>query len=77
MIAFLHYLESAAIGVTCKLDTSIAVAIPGASLSITFFVASGVTSLLEKPVPPDVKMTFNFSRSLHFTKYSLELKISD
>ncbi len=35
------------------------------SFSITSLVASGVTSLGEKPLPPVVKIRFNSSESLH------------
>ena len=48
-------LESIALGVISRLFILMASAIPGASLSITAFVASGVTSLGAKPVPPVVK----------------------
>lgn len=67
------YLDKIAIGVILKLSASIAYAIPGASLSITFFVASGVTSRLEKPVPPVVKMTFTPTLSDHLTNVSCRI----
>lgn len=52
-----------AIGVICKLELIIARDKPGASFCIIFFVASGVTSLEENPVPPVVKITFMFDSS--------------
>uniref|UniRef100_A0A6B0UPL6 Putative secreted protein n=1 Tax=Ixodes ricinus TaxID=34613 RepID=A0A6B0UPL6_IXORI len=48
----------------------IATAIPGASFVITALVASGVTSLSEKPVPPVVKIRSNFMTSAHITRTS-------
>ena len=48
-------LDSIAIGVFFRDSVIIAIAIPKASFSITWRVASGVTSLFENPVPPVVK----------------------
>uniref|UniRef100_A0A6B0U374 Putative secreted protein n=1 Tax=Ixodes ricinus TaxID=34613 RepID=A0A6B0U374_IXORI len=48
----------------------IATAIPGASFVITALVASGVTSLSEKPVPPVVKIRSSFMTSAHITRTS-------
>lgn len=63
------YRESIAIGVISKPAINIAVNIPGASLLITFFVASGVKSLLENPVPPVVRITLTLSLSLREIRY--------
>lgn len=55
--------------VICRLDKSIAKDSPGASLWITFLVASGVTSLSENPVPPVVRITSALFSSLHSVRY--------
>lgn len=66
----IFYLDNIAIGVIFKLDISMAVIIPEASLWIISFVASGVTSLLENPVPPIVKMTSTCLLSLQEIRFS-------
>ena len=57
------YLDSIAIGVTSSDLLSIARTSPGQSLSIRRFVASGVTSLSENPVPPVVRITLTCATS--------------
>src|SRR6266487_3389343 len=57
--------ESIPKGVCCRLTARIASAIPGASRSITAFVASGVTSRGARPVPPVVRIRLTFFSSLH------------
>lgn len=61
-------------GVIFKLAFSIANEIPGVSFSITFFVASGVTSRSEKPVPPVVKITCTSDNEDHSFKISYKIK---
>lgn len=51
-----------------KLDKAIAKDNWGASFKITFLVASGVTSLAAKPVPPVVKTMFKLSTSEKYCK---------
>src|SRR2546421_1545780 len=60
--------ESMPKGVCCRLMARIASAIPGASRSMTAFVASGVTSRGAKPVPPVVRMRLRCCSSLHSHK---------
>ncbi len=55
--------EIIAIGVTFNDSARIASAIPGASRSITFDVASGVLSRGPSPVPPVVTIKFTSPRS--------------
>ena len=50
-------LDNMAIGVTAKDFVTMAITSPGASLSISGLVASGVTSRGENPVPPVVKIS--------------------
>ena len=54
-----------AIGVTARDFVTMAIASPGASLSVTCLVASGVTSRGENPVPPVVKISPTPSSSVH------------
>lgn len=68
------YLDNIANGVIFRLDISIAAIIPGASFWIIFFVASGVTSLLENPVPPIVRITSTSLLSLHEIRCSYTYK---
>ena len=44
--------------------------LPGASFSRTLFVASGVTSRGENPVPPVVRMSWSLSSSVHLRRKS-------
>ena len=54
-----------AIGVTARDFVTMETVSPGASLSITCLVASGVTSRGENPVPPVVKMSATPNSSVH------------
>ena len=69
-------LESIPIGVIFMLSARIASGIPLTSLSTTARVASGVTSLIEKPVPPVVATRVTFSSSAHLTSSALICSIS-
>ena len=64
----LLYLDNIAIGVFVKDSVIIAIVNPIVSLVITSLVASGVTSLLENPVPPVVTTKSSFSSSVQFIR---------
>lgn len=57
--------DNMAIGVIARLFEIIATTIPGASLSSSGYVASGVTSLGENPVPPVVRTSGSLFTSAH------------
>ena len=69
-------LESIPIGVIFMLSALMASGIPRTSRSTTWRVASGVTSLWEKPVPPVVATRVTLSSSEHLISSSLILSKS-
>ena len=63
-------LESIAKGVISKEPLIIAKERPGASLSMTLLVASGVISRGEKPVPPVVRIKLKCNSSAQMTSFA-------
>ena len=70
------FLERQPLGVIFMLSALISSGMPGVSLSITAFVASGVMSRGANPVPPVVSTNATFSSSAHFVSSSFIISIS-
>ena len=70
------FLERQPLGVIFMLSALISSGMPGVSLSITAFVASGVMSRGANPVPPVVSTNATFSSSAHFMSSSFIISIS-